>query len=320
MHRPSSYSGQNRQTIISESTHQNQVAFKGYGSKGNNFIAYAQISYLYPGMEVKLNPNKLKFSDMQRVANRLYTDLPKYQQIYSQFTHTITNNFSHNIDTEKRILHEAIKSVEKLNPRIKSVEDVHDALKKVSAAAHALVFLYEAEREISMQKYIILENKNKKLEADFQKFKESLGIGKIDASNRIEDTLLSQEEVQTLRNQVLQMVENKKPLDGIPLYQGKRSGHGDALSFFTTYYKLYITTGQEVIFAPELKAVDERLLLSLRNECRNGIPMPLGDRSKRTDAINSGRFVDDPQSQIKSIVACAMRRRRQQIGDISISI
>lgn len=110
---------------------------------------------------------------------------------------------------------------------------------------------------------------------------------------------LTSQEVQELRNQVLRMVAAKKPLGDIPSYQGKLSEHGDPLSFFMKHYGLYVKADQEVIFAPDLKAIDEKLLVALRNECRNGVSMPLGDRTAKTEAIFSGRFIDGDTGSLK---------------------
>jgi hypothetical protein len=121
---------------------------------------------------------------------------------------------------------------------------------------------------------------------------------------------LTSQEVQELRNQVLRMLAAKKPLDGIPSYQGKRSVHGDPLSFFMKHYEMYVKAGQEVIFAPELKVIDEKLLIALRNHTK---VMPLGDRSQRTEAISIGRFKDDSNSLAKASVAMARRLERTTI-------
>jgi hypothetical protein len=121
---------------------------------------------------------------------------------------------------------------------------------------------------------------------------------------------LSSTQVQIFRDKVLGMVAQGKPLDGIPLYQGKRV-HGEVLGFFKKHYADYIIPGQEVIFAPDLKAIDEKLLVALRNECRDGVSVPIGTRADRTDAINEGRFIDSESSLVRSRMALALREFRQ---------
>lgn len=118
---------------------------------------------------------------------------------------------------------------------------------------------------------------------------------------------LSKKEVQTRRDQVLQMVATKKPAPGIPLYEGRRAV--PAVAFFQANYAPFVIS--DVIFTTDLKTIDPALLTALRNECRNGVPMPLGTKSDRTSAISAGRFVDDEASLRKSLVAVAQREARQ---------
>ncbi len=113
---------------------------------------------------------------------------------------------------------------------------------------------------------------------------------------------LSKEEVQSLRYKVIEMVESKNPLSEIPHYMGKKI-HGEAIPFFQTHYSPFISHNQEVIFTPDLKAIDERLLNALRNECRDGIQMPIGNRSDRAKALNGGRFMDYEYSAMRSYIA-----------------
>ena len=122
---------------------------------------------------------------------------------------------------------------------------------------------------------------------------------------------LSKEEGQARRDEVREMVALKRPAEGIPLYEGKKI-HGEAVPFFRAHYNSYIIQGQEVIFAPDLRVIDEKLLLALRNECRNGIPMPIGDRWKKTEAVHSGRFIDESSSIRKALVAMAFRIKKAE--------
>jgi len=128
---------------------------------------------------------------------------------------------------------------------------------------------------------------------------------------------LSQEEVQSRRDQVREMVAKEAPIEQIPLYMGKRA-HGEAVTFFKTHYAPYIARGQEVIFAPELMKIDHSLLLALRNECRTSACLiPIGTVSDRTDALMQGRFVDGKHSLRAARAAASVRafREKQQEKD-----
>jgi hypothetical protein len=103
---------------------------------------------------------------------------------------------------------------------------------------------------------------------------------------------LSAEEVQARRDEVREMAFKGKPKDGIPLYKGLRGGDRDAVSFFKEHYAPYIVPGQEVIFASDLSDIDSKLIDALRNQCRNGVVMPLGTKSDKTTAIINGLFFD----------------------------
>lgn len=103
---------------------------------------------------------------------------------------------------------------------------------------------------------------------------------------------LTPEEVQKRRDEVRDMAYKGKPKDGIKLYPGRKI-EPDAVAFFKKEYSGYIVPNQEVIFQPELHAIDAALLAALRNDCRSpSNPMPLGRVQERTDARLEGRFSD----------------------------
>jgi hypothetical protein len=112
--------------------------------------------------------------------------------------------------------------------------------------------------------------------------------------------------LQDLREEVLKMVKLKKPTEGIPLYRSKPKD-GSAVEFFLKYYGKYNKEKSVVIFAPDMKRIDERLLIALRNECRDGIALPIGDRSDRIDALARGDFADDADSVEQASRAIAFR-------------
>ncbi|MBP9779879.1 hypothetical protein KBD33_04650 [Candidatus Gracilibacteria bacterium] len=122
---------------------------------------------------------------------------------------------------------------------------------------------------------------------------------------------LSKEEVQARRDEVREMAFKGKPKDGILLYRGRRGGDVEAVSFFRENYSRYIESGQEVIFAPELAAIDPSLLASLRNECRSTVnPMPIGTVEDRTNARIEKRFFDGARTERSTKVAAYRRRTK----------
>ena len=122
---------------------------------------------------------------------------------------------------------------------------------------------------------------------------------------------LSKEEVQARRDEVREMAFKGKPKDGILLYRGRRGGDADAVSFFMKHYSIYIEPEQEVIFAPELAAIDPSLLSSLRNECRSTVnPMPIGTVEDRTNARIEKRFFDGARTERSTKVAAYRRRTK----------
>lgn len=127
---------------------------------------------------------------------------------------------------------------------------------------------------------------------------------------------LSKLESQARRDQVLEMVLKKKPIESVPAYAGKIA-HGGSVEFFKKHYAPYIAPGCEVIFASDLKAIDEKLLIALRNECRDGLQVPIGNRSDRTDALIEGRFIDDELSSQKAHLAMAVRELRHANTEVS---
>jgi gas vesicle protein len=182
---------------------------------------------------------------------------------------------------------------------------VHTAIKKANQAAHALLFFSITEIELSREKIDKLKKDNEKLLAEnllLRNVNKSSNIS--DVSFKISPELVSQ--CQKLRDEVLKMVENKRPLEVIPKYAGKHI-HGAALEFFKNKYVNYIKKDYEVIFSSDLKLIDEKLLVALRNECRDGTQMPLGTREQRTNAIRLGIFSDGKSSHQKASVAIAMR-------------
>jgi hypothetical protein len=193
-----------------------------------------------------------------------------------------------------------------LREEVREVSDLYKIEMEKNSRLTAEILRLNDLQKISVEEIKRLELSNKKLVAMMR-----LPNGELQEITNHEELhsgKLTSQEVQDLRNQVLQMVAAKRPLEEIPSYQGKRSAHGDPLLFFMKHYGMYVKAGQEVIFAPELKSIDETLLIALRNHTNT---MPLGDRSKRTEAISSGRFKDDSNALAKASVAMARRLERQ---------
>ena len=130
--------------------------------------------------------------------------------------------------------------------------------------------------------------------------------------------LLSPEEVQERRDEIKRMVYNGKPDDELPLYPGKKYAP-DAVLFFKKHYSRYIVKNQEVIFAPELMAIDAPLMRALRNECRNpSNKMPIGTIEDRTDARNMGRFSDGKNASISTRSAIQKRRNKEAVSAVLV--
>ena len=122
--------------------------------------------------------------------------------------------------------------------------------------------------------------------------------------------VLGQIGTQSLRDEVLKMVELERPLAGIPQFRGKASD-GDPIDFFKKHYAKYIKKGSEVIFTIDLLNIDKPLLTAMRNSVATA-EMPLGNRAARTDAIAEGRFKDSDDSRHAAEVALETRRRRKR--------
>ena len=128
----------------------------------------------------------------------------------------------------------------------------------------------------------------------------------------VEPKILSSELVQSLRNEVRNMVKAESPID-IPLYEGKRT-HGDAVAFFKKNYFKYIQKNHEVIFSVDLGGIDSKLLMAIRNECRNG-DMPLGSISDRATALLNKRFTDGINTNSKLAKIRWSRKTKQNAND-----
>ncbi len=288
----------------------------------------------YPELLGKIKSDVKSKEDFDRVANCLRRDAAKYKEIYLNFTTNIKPNFTIDISEQEKLLKEAIESVDALSINSTDSELVHSALKKIGAASHALIFLQQTKIDLLFhwknnvtisfnEMYQTLPDEIKRKESVKKSLllispfasQTSANVGNIiSAENNIK--VLSANELQVLRDQVLQMVFNKKPLDDINLYQGKRVGGEDAVRFFKTHYAPFIIPGCEVIFAPDLKAIDEKLLIALRNECRHGVLVPIGTRSQKTDALIQGRFTDEKFSARKAHLAIAYRELRNAKAEI----
>ena len=214
-----------------------------------------------------------------RIARRLKEKVSSYENYCAVADVIVKNNGDRMSDIDLQPLTAALHAIKSL-PSVPKHALVHDVLRLSSAAVDALFTLMDMENNRLRSQLALLGG----------------------------EEVVRNKETQNLRNEVLQMVANKVPGNGIPPYQGRRSDHGDAVTFFVDHYKRYTQDGQAVIFAPDLKAIDERLLIALRNQC--GGALPLGDRSDRTDAIAAGKFVDAEDSKRQALVSVSHRSRR----------
>lgn len=243
-------------------------------------------------------------NDLERIKKYLLQDYQKYKLIHQDFVSNIKPNISLNADECfkcEKLLRNAIVSVERLSTD-NNKELIHNALKEVNAAAHALLFLYVTEMELSRAKTQLLQQENEKLTLSLRLRLE------IEVSPDNQGKTLTKQELQNLRDQVREMVNFEAPREGIPRYGGKPI-HGAAIDFFLTHYKPYVVSGQEVIFAPDLGWIDERLLTAIRNECRAGSVSPIGRKELLTQALIDGRFTDGKRTKSRVWSAKTYRKR-----------
>lgn len=239
--------------------------------------------FLFPGINLESKRAHEELRDtLFRVARHMRERIGQYQAFYIQFQETIKPRFNKDISEHEKTLVEALHAVKNLPEHPVKPAIVHDALRKVSAAAHAIIFLQQTEIEL--------------LKLELAKRDEQLTKTPVSPAGRESDAQpvlkLSPSEVQALRDQVREMALSGKPMEGIPLYRGLRGGDKDAVSFFKEHYAPYVIPGQEVIFASDLSDFDQKLMTAFRNQCRDGIAMPLGTQSDKVSAIIEGRFFD----------------------------
>ena len=205
-------------------------------------------------------------------------------------------------ESNKKLLHILKLSTSKVTYEDKQ-HNLLDDLKKISYVNGNRVVILKAEKAERISR--IIEN----ILTGGRHITSANRVDFVDAEpSTPEVPKLSAEEVQARRDEVREMVYLGKPKDGILLYRGRRGGDADAVSFFKQHYSRYIEPGQEVIFAPELGAIDPSLLASLRNECRSAAnPMPVGTVEDRTNARIERRFSDGAKTERSTKVAASRR-------------
>jgi hypothetical protein len=242
---------------------------------------------VFPHMERRAHENTL-----HRIARHMRDRANQYQAFYIQFKGTIKPR--HNDISEHEItLKDALLAVKRLPKQPTDPEVVHDALRKVSAAAHALIFLQQTEIDL--------------LRAELAKRDEQIEqLRRPGSKGRI-----AEQEVQALRDEVREMVYREMPIEGIPRYQGLKKS-GDPTLFFKTQYAQYIEPGREVIFRQDLVAIDSKLMSALINQTRNGGVLPLGTVTDKMNAMFAGRFAHELKN--RASISRTMTRRTQR-GD-----
>jgi hypothetical protein len=264
--------------------------------------------FLFPGINLASKRAHEELKDtLFRVARHMRERIGQYQAFYIQFQETIKPRFNQDISEHEKILKEALHAVKNLPKHPVEPAIVHDALRKVSAAAHAIIFLQQTEIELL---------KLELAKRDDQLTKTS--VSPVGSESHTKPVLkLSPAEIQVLRNQVREMALSGKPMEGIPLYRGLRRGDKDAVSFFKEHYASYVVPGQEVIFASDLSNFDQKLMTAFRNQCRDGVAMPLGTQSDKVSAIIEGRFFDGAmaaRSARYAGVRQAVAKKNQQVA------
>lgn len=247
-------------------------------------------------------------SDLGRFSTYFATSFELSRTIIEQFMHSFgkVGLLASRHQADQKALEEKIGGLLRFldlhQKRILNKAVTKDLLDQVSDIAEAFSDVAERQRK----EKLVLEVKLEELKA-----RESALSSQV---RMLEDKLrcptndsTTDQSLQHLRDEVRAMVKNRAPMYGIPQYAGFRE-HGDSRAFFCEHYRKYAVAGSEVIFTPDLKAIDERLLNALRNlHARN---LPLGDVSQRTDAIAAGRFSDGEDSLKKALVSISFRERR----------
>lgn len=235
----------------------------------------------FPSIDIQYPDKSQLLETLRRITRHMREQVYQYEQIYHHFIIDIKDNFQ-DVNDAVNEFQDVLDCVKKLPEKPTDPELVHNALRKVGAAAHKIIFLQKSEIE-SLKKQL----------ANALTGKFSVEATNIDTEFI---TPLSKYELQSLRDEVRKMISSEFPLNGIPRYEGKNT-HGTAIEFFKKYYRKYISREHEVIFAADLAKIDDRLLRAIRNEARNGTPMPIGTVSDLLNALETGRFIDGKDTQ-----------------------
>lgn len=236
----------------------------------------------FPAIDIQ-HPDKTQLLEtLRRITSHMRAQVYQYEQIYHHYITDIKDNFQA-INHAAKEFQDVLDCVRKLPEKPTDPELVHNALRKVGAAAHRIIFLQKAEIE--------------SLKSQLAK---ALGVDLLIETAQKNDgehiESLTKYELQSRRDEVRKMISSEYPLNGIPRYEGKNIS-GTAIEFFKKYYEKYIAHSNEVIFAADLAKIDDRLLRAIRNEARNGIPMPIGTISDLLNALETGRFIDGKDTQ-----------------------
>jgi archaellum biogenesis ATPase FlaH len=278
-----------RRKVIVSQKHSKTKLEKGLLSSRAMRPILVEAMIVFPNME-----NRAHEDTLNRIARHMRERAGQYEAFYFQFQNTIKPRHNANIAEHEQTLKEALRAVKALPKKPVNPEVVHDALRKVSAAAHAIIFLQQTEIEM---------------------LKSELAASKPTVLTSADVAL-----VQTLRDEVRDMTFNQSPIDGIPLYRGLRGGDADAVTFFKMHYSKYTKPGQMVIFTSDLADIDPKLMTALRNQCREGMSMPLGSISDRTTAIIDRKFFDGKRAAQSARSAGWLRTRKLNLMSEAVHI
>ena len=121
------------------------------------------------------NEARLLNETLARIARHLRERIAHYQSFYSEFKKRIPKLDNQHLAGEHiATLEDAIESVKKLSSTPTDPEEVHDVLRKVSAAAHALVFVQQEQIKQMEEKLVLMGSQLASLQREYAEVKQKL--------------------------------------------------------------------------------------------------------------------------------------------------
>lgn len=161
---------------------------------------------------------------LYRIARHLRERAQQYAEIYLHFKETIGTNVDAKIAEHSNTFEQAIEAVKALPTKPSDPEVVHDVLRKMSAAAHALVFLQRDEITRLKNEAQRLKNPDQKeevvarlqrlwrtneLKYDNPPGYHSISVGQWIEKNLVQSGLFTEEEINLIPTAVYRHVDRK---------------------------------------------------------------------------------------------------------------